>query len=78
MQVRTNSNNKIDFYSFNPRTISSPVHSVLVNDGNQCGESSFCQNNTCIQQKSKQSCDSQKTCSGNGVSISDYLIHIYH
>jgi len=49
------------------RSISSPVHSVLVNDGSICGESSFCQNNTCIQQESKQTCDSQKTCSGNGV-----------
>ena len=50
------------------RSISSPAHSVLVNDGSICGESSFCQNNTCIPQKSKQSCDPQKTCSGNGVS----------
>ncbi len=49
------------------RSISSPVHSVLVNDGSICGESSFCQNNTCIQQESKQTCDSQKTCSGKGV-----------
>jgi hypothetical protein len=49
------------------RSISSPIHSVLVNDGNICSESSFCQNNSCIPQKSKQSCDSQKQCSGNGV-----------
>jgi hypothetical protein len=79
MQVSTTLNLKtIDFYSFNARSISSPVHSVLVNDGSLCGDSSFCQNNTCIQQKSKESCDSQKTCSGNGVSISccsDYLIY---
>jgi len=68
MQVRKNLNNKIDFYFWNDRSISSPIHSVLINDGSLCGELSFCQNNTCIQQKSKQSCDSQKTCSGNGVS----------
>jgi hypothetical protein len=59
---------KTYFYFFlNNRSISSPIHSVLVNDGNICSELSFCQNNTCIQQKSKQSCDLQKTCSGNGV-----------
>ena len=49
------------------RSISSPMYSVLVNDGSVCGESSFCQNNTCVQQQ-QEPCDGQKTCSGNGVS----------
>lgn len=53
--------------SFN-RSISSPMHSVLVTDGTSCGVDSFCQNNTCIEQPRKSSCHSQKTCSGNGVS----------
>ncbi|CAF1450839.1 unnamed protein product [Rotaria sp. Silwood1] len=56
--------------SFECKTISSPIHSVLVNDGSICGESNFCQNNTCIEQKSKATCNSQKTCSGNGVCTS--------
>lgn len=55
------------------RSVSSPVHSILVNDGSICGESSFCQNNTCIEQKQKRPCDPQKTCSGNGVSSLKYL-----
>lgn len=55
--------------SFN-RSISSPMHSVLVTDGTSCGVDSFCQNNTCIEQPRKSSCHSQKTCSGNGVSDS--------
>ena len=75
MQVRQL--NKYNFvvdsflFSFN-RSISSPVHSVLVNDGSMCGESSFCQKNTCVQQKTERSCDSLKTCSGNGVSHSHF------
>ncbi|UJR26701.1 hypothetical protein I4U23_008017 [Adineta vaga] len=56
--------------SFQCKSISSPTYSVLVNDGGMCGQSSFCQNNTCIQQKSKSSCDSQRTCSGNGICTS--------
>ncbi|CAF3759520.1 unnamed protein product [Rotaria socialis] len=57
--------------SFECKSISSPTHSVLTNDGSICGESSFCQNNTCIeQQQPKRQCDSQKTCSGNGVCTS--------
>ncbi|CAF0968038.1 unnamed protein product [Adineta steineri] len=56
--------------SFECKTISSPIHSVLVNDGSICGESSFCQNNTCIKQNIKQSCNPQKTCSGNGICTS--------
>ncbi|CAF1609554.1 unnamed protein product, partial [Adineta ricciae] len=53
--------------SFECKSISSPTYSILVSDGNMCGESSFCQNNTCIEQKSTSTCHSQTTCSGNGI-----------
>ena len=48
------------------------MQSILVNDGTICNSKSFCQNNTCVEEDaSKPSCQPEKHCSNNGVSLDE-------